>query len=394
MPGPLEGYRILDLSAVVSGPLATMILADQGADVIKVEAPGFGDIVRYAGPNRGGMTATFAVINRNKRSLAVNLKDDRGLAVVHDLARQSDVVVQNFRPGVTDRMHLGYEDLRALKDDIIYVSISGFGDEGPYSQQRVYDPIIQAISGMAVVQQQSDSRQPDLVKNIVCDKVTSYTVAQGVTAALLARERGRGGQHLKLSMLDAAIAFLWPDGMVRQTLLGDGVADTPTLSDVYSLNATSDGFMTSIAISDAEFAGMARGLGRPELADDPRFATLNDRISNFEAMQAEFEGALTSMTTEEVVKRLGAEDVPSAALNTPDEVADDPQVIANGTLVESENPTAGRMRQPRPPMQFTTTPADIRRHAPALGEHNDEILAELGRDASQIAALREAGVIG
>lgn len=197
--------------------MATSLLGDQGADVIKVETLGQGDVARYLGPMSGGISAMFATTNRNKRSIAIDLKDARGHAIVVDLARRADVVIQNFRPGAAKRLGLGYEDVRALKSDIIYVSLSGFGQTGPYALRRVYDPVIQAISGFA--EAQGDAKgNPALVQAIVCDKVTALTAAQAITAALLARKNGAGGQHVSLTMLDATLQFLWSDAFYNHTL--------------------------------------------------------------------------------------------------------------------------------------------------------------------------------
>ncbi len=217
--GPLSGYRIIDVTQMLSGPMATMILGDQGADVIKVEPPGTGDLTRGMGAGSRGIPPTFAIINRNKRSMALNLKDHRGLAVMKHLIAGADVFVQNFRPGRAERMGLGEAELRRLKPDLIYVSISGFGDRGPYVERRVYDPVIQALSGLAAIQTDHKTGRPQMMRLIIPDKVTALTAAQAITAALLARERTGEGQHVRLAMLDAVIAFLWPEGMARHTFV-------------------------------------------------------------------------------------------------------------------------------------------------------------------------------
>ena len=221
MPGALDGYRIIDLTSMISGPLATMLLGDQGADVLKIENPEGGDYVRKTANRRGGFSAAFVNNNRNKRSVAIDLKDARGRELLLELIRTADVFVQNFRPGVAERMGLGEAAVRAVRNDIVYVSIAGFGFEGPYAARPVYDPLIQALSGLATIQAGSDTERPRLVRTIVPDKVSALTVAQAITAALLARERTGIGQHVQVAMLDAIVAFLWCSDMGSQTFAGD-----------------------------------------------------------------------------------------------------------------------------------------------------------------------------
>src|SRR6201995_2282462 len=217
MSGPLQGYRVIDLTSMVSGPSATMLLADQGADVIKVENPQGGDHTRTAANRRGGFSASFLNNNRNKRSVVLDLKSPSGTDALKRLIATADVFVQNFRTGVIDRMGFGEAEVRSLRPDIIYVSISGFGEKGPYAQKPVYDPLIQALSGLASIQGGSDQARPRLVRTIVPDKLTGVVAAQAISAALLARERTGQGQHVRLSMLDAVVAFLWGADMGSQT---------------------------------------------------------------------------------------------------------------------------------------------------------------------------------
>ncbi len=223
MTGPLDGFRIVDVSQMISGPLATMLLGDQGADVIKVEPPGTGDLVRHLGKARAGMAPTFATANRSKRSIALDLKCAEGRAVLARLVAGADAFVQNFRPGKAAAMGIGEEALRAHRPDLVYVSITGFGETGPYAHKRVYDPVIQAISGLADIQADRGTRRPRMVRVIVPDKVTALTAAQAMTAALFARQRSGEGQHLRLSMLDAVVSFLWPEGMARHTFVGEDI---------------------------------------------------------------------------------------------------------------------------------------------------------------------------
>src|SRR5580704_6798896 len=221
MPGPLTGYRIVDLTSSVAGPLATMILGDQGADVIKVEAPDGGDATRAGGNRRAGFTASFLNNNRNKRSIVLDLKTEAGLQAFMRLVAGADVFVQNFRPGVAERLGVGEDAVRAASPRIVYVSISGFGEKGPYAAKPAYDPVIQGFSGLATVQAGSDEARPRLLRTILPDKLTAITASQAITAALLARERTGEGQHVRLSMLEAVVAFLWSSDMSGQTFVGD-----------------------------------------------------------------------------------------------------------------------------------------------------------------------------
>jgi crotonobetainyl-CoA:carnitine CoA-transferase CaiB-like acyl-CoA transferase len=231
MPGPLHGYRIVDLTSNVSGPFGTMILGDQGADVIKVEAPD-GDSTRAGSNRRGGFSASFLNNNRNKPSIVLNLKDKGALRVLMRLVATADVFIQNYRPGVAERIGVGEEAIRAARPDIVYVSVSGFGEKGPYAQRPVYDPLIQGFTGLATVQGGSDEARPRLLRTILPDKLTAITSSQAITAALLARERTGEGQHVRLSMLEAIIAFLWSSDMAGQTFVGDEPARQEAASSI------------------------------------------------------------------------------------------------------------------------------------------------------------------
>ncbi len=393
MKGPLDGYRVVDLSTMISGPLATMLLGDQGADVIKVESPGTGDLVRLLGASRRGLAPTFATSNRNKRSVVLNLKEDEGRALLERLVAGADVFVQNFRPGTVERMGIAEPDLRRVKPDLIYVSISGFGETGPYANKRVYDPVIQALSGLAAIQADRDTGRPRMVRLIVPDKLTAMTAAQAITAALLARERTGQGQHVRLAMLDAMVSFLWPEGMAAHTFVGDDIPAARTQLAQDLVFQTKDGWLTTGAVSDAEWRGLAAATDHPEWLDDPRFATPAGRIANVKERLELMADALRARTTAEWLERLDAEGVPCAPILRRDEVIEHPQVAANALVVESDHPHAGRMRQARPAARFEATPAAIRRPAPLLGEHTDEVMAELGLADREVAALRSGGVI-
>ncbi len=387
--GPMAGVRVVDLTSMISGPVATMMLADQGADVIKVE-PISGDLVRYMGPNREGLTSGFISANRSKRSLAVDLKTDQGMEVLRALVKTADVFVQNFRPGAIDRMGLGEDAVRALKPDIVYVSISGFGESGPYAHKRVYDPVIQALSGLADIQKDGETGRPKMIRTIIPDKTTAVTAAQAITAALFARERGRGGQHVKLAMLDTMVAYLWPEGMAGYTFIGKEVKAARAQFAQDLIFQTTDGYITAGAVSDAEWQGMCRALERPEWLEDERFRTANDRIVNVRERLALTAEVLATRSSAEWLERLDREGVPCAPVLQRHEVFEHEQIHINEMVAEHDHPVAGRIRQPRPAARFDRTPAAMQRHAPTLGEHSDEILAELGFDAG---ALRAEGSI-
>jgi crotonobetainyl-CoA:carnitine CoA-transferase CaiB-like acyl-CoA transferase len=394
MAGPLEGYRIVDLTTMISGPLATMMLGDQGADVIKVEMPGRGDHVRSYGNRSGGLSASFLNNNRSKRSIAINLKEAKGREILERLVTGADVFVQNFRPGVVERLGVDEAAIRRVAPDIVYVSISGFGERGPYVSKPVYDPIVQAVSGLASIQGGADANRPRLVRTILPDKLTGVTASQAITAALLARERSGEGQHVRLSMLDAVIAFLWASDMGAQTYVGKTVSAQRAASFIDLIYETKDGHMSVAVMNDREWAALSRALERPEWLEDARFKSSELRDLNIDARLALTQEVLALRTTDEWIERLEAAGVPCAVVHTRDRMIENPQVQANEIVVETDHPHAGRLRQARPAARFAATPAAVARGAPLLGEHTDEILSELGLSRSEIDDLRRADAIG
>jgi crotonobetainyl-CoA:carnitine CoA-transferase CaiB-like acyl-CoA transferase len=316
LPGALDGVRILDLTTMVAGPVATMMLADQGADVIKVESPR-GDLMRHLSRGRNGMNASFMSCNRNKRSLAIDLKTDRGRELVYQLIATADALVHNFRPGAAERIGLGEDAVRELRRDLIYVSITGFGERGPYAGQRAYDPIIQAMSGLTDIQRDRETGRPQMVRTIIADYTTGLTAAQAITAALFAKQRSGAGQHVRISMLDAMISYLWPEAMPSLTFVGEEQDPSDGEMGPDLVFATQDRYITAAALSDDEWAGMCRALKRQDLIDDPRFRTARDRSINAVARREIVSAELEQWTAAEILPRLLANDVPSAPALSP-----------------------------------------------------------------------------
>jgi crotonobetainyl-CoA:carnitine CoA-transferase CaiB-like acyl-CoA transferase len=387
MPGPLHGIRVIDLTTVISGPVCTMLLADQGADVIKVEPFG-GDIARRTAGD-GEFTAMFVSSNRGKRSIALDLKQLPALEAVRRLIAGADVLVQNFRPGTMERLGLGEPTIRALNRGLIYVSISGVGETGPYVKKRVYDPVIQSLSGLADVQADQDTGRPRMIRTIVADKTTAVHAAQAVCAALVARGRTGEGQHIRLSMLDTMIAFLWPEAMTQYTVVGRENAPQPAPRPDLIFK-TLDGYITVGSLSDSEWRGLCGVADRPEWIEDLRFRTPGARSANAAERLTLVGEILAGGLSQDWLDRLDSADVPCAPVLRRAEVMDDVQVVSNALIELMEQPAMGTVRQPRPAARFDRTPARIGGPAPRIGEHTDAILAELGYDASEIAALKES----
>jgi len=394
MAGPLAGYRIVDLTTMLTGPWATYMLGDQGADVIKVEAPGAGDHTRALGNRRGGLSASFLNLNRSKRSLSLNLKHPDGRAALLKLAANADVFIQNFRPGVVERLGVSEPDIRKVAPEVVYVSISGFGERGPLADRPTYDPIVQALSGLTTIQAGSDHARPRLIRTILPDKLTALAASQAVCAALLARDKTGKGQHVRLSMLDTVLSFMWASDMGGLTFVDQPVTHQEAASFIDLIYETRDGYITVSTMSDKQWAGLCRAFDRPDLLEDPRFATPVLRDRNVNERLALIQEELKTRSTQESLALLEREDVPCAPALTRHEVIQHPQVLASETLVEHEHPVAGRVRQTRTPARFEGTPPDAPRGAPRLGEHNTEILAELGYSEPEIAALHESGALG
>ena len=395
MPGPLAGIKVLDLTSVVSGPLATMFLADQCAEVIKIEPLG-GDITRRSRQSisaSGEFSALFVSSNRGKRSLALDLKRPEAAKIMRKLIASSDVLVQNFRPGTMERLGLGEPTLRELNPRLIYASISGVGESGPYAKKRVYDPIIQGLSGFADLQAEPRTRRPQMIRTIVADKTTAIFAAQAITAALFARERTGEGQHIRLAMLDTMIAYLWPEAMTQYTVVGREATTADPTARPDLIFETADGYITVGTISDSEWQGFCAASGRPGLAEDPRFNTPGGRAVNATERILLMAEIIKKRPTAEWLQRLDANDVPSAPVLRRNEVIANEQVLARELIVELDHPDIGLVRQPKPAARFDRTPARIQGPAPRIGEHSATILTELGFEAAEIERLATEKIV-
>lgn len=339
------------------------------------------------GNDLGGLTTSFLSTNRSKKSVMFDLKTDRGRELLNRLVETADVFVQNFRPGTAERMGIGEDEIRTLRPDIVYVSISGFGERGPYRHKRVYDPVIQALSGLADIQTDRETGRPMMIRTIIPDKVTALTAAQAITAALLHRERTGEGQHVRLAMLDAMVAFLWPEGLVNLTMATDELPEPRSRLAPDLIYRTSDGWITVGAVSDSEWQGLCAALERPEWLTDERFLTPHLRTVNVVERLEQTQTALLERTTEQWLERLDAHQVPCAPVLSQPELVGHPQFEANELVQTLQQPDVGEYRQARPPARFDASPARIQRSAPTLGEHTRDVLASLGLHDSEIDAL-------
>lgn len=390
--GPMTGIKVVDLTTMVSGPVAGMMLADQGAEVIKVEAL-HGEQMRHIGPKHNDVTSGFFSCNRGKKAIALDLKSEEGKQILLKLVEEADVFLQNFRPGAIDRMGFSEETLRKINEKLIFVSISGFGESGPYAHKRVYDPVIQALSGATDIQMDRETGRPKMFRIIIADKVTSLTTAQAISSALYVREKTGEGQHIKISMLDAMLAFFWPEGMSGITY-ADREIDVRKYQGVMDMiYETKDRHITAGAVSDSEWAGMCRAIKREDLIEDERFKDSTGRFSNSEERKQITAGEIAKFSSEEILKRLDDEDVPCAPLLDRMQLMDHPQITENNSIQKTEYEGFGEVRQARPAAQFSQTPSAIAGPAPKLGEHTREILSQLGYDEAQQKALIEAGKV-
>jgi crotonobetainyl-CoA:carnitine CoA-transferase CaiB-like acyl-CoA transferase len=388
--GPCAGIRVLDFTTVVSGPICTQALGDLGADVLKVETP-VGDMSRLTGgPAHQGLSPFFAQFNRNKRSLALDLKAERGREVILRLVPECDVLVENFRPDVADRMGIGYEALRALNPRLIYTAISGFGPDGPYASYPAYDHVVQGLSGMMAYQGREGP--PEMIRTVAADKAAGMTALSSILAALLARERGDGrGQRIDVPMLDAYASFMMPELLAPETFPdSDG---SPLNFDPFRVYATADGHVVGMAVQDHQLLAICEALECPKIADDERFTTMVARFTHQPELGELLSVEFAKWPTDEIVRRARERGAPFAPANDFAAFLADPQVAHSGIVEELSDPDIGRMRTFRHPARYSETPASLHRRPPRHGEHGDEILAFAGYAPDQIAELRRDGVL-
>lgn len=392
--GPLQGIKVLDIGTMLAAPLAAGVLGDQGADVIKVEPPGIGDLMRYMGATLNGVSAIFQGVNRGKRSLALNLKSEQGLAVLHRMITEVDVIIHNFRPGVAEKLGVDYATLSAINPQLIYLSVTGFGHTGPMSKKAAYDNVIQAFAGVALSQADVETGEPVQYQQIFADKLTAIYATQAITAALLARERGAGGQHVQLAMVDTIASFMWPDVAGTALFKAGGADPGLRVAKGVPLIKFKNGYAQAAPLSDANFHGWCAAFGVD--SSDPGLATIMDRTANKDLMAdistQVFANAL-KLDVDETLAELEASDVPCAKAHALEELPDNPQMQANGLFVENEHPKAGTLIEPKNPVHFSETPSGCGFPSVELGANSDEILIELGFSADAVEKLRKDQVI-
>tara|TARA_B100001540_G_scaffold316835_1_gene347776 strand:- start:1193 stop:2410 length:1218 start_codon:yes stop_codon:yes gene_type:complete len=394
--GPLAGIRVLDITGMITGPLCGQHLGDLGADVIKIE-PLHGEVARWmAPPQQAGLSGFYAQQNRNKRSLAVDLKHPEGIALIKRLAADADLLLENFRAGVADRLGIGYEALRADNERLIYLAISGFGPDGPYSDRPVYDPIAQGLVGGCFIQGMPFGDRPQLIQSAIVDKTTAHIAAGIGVSALYARDRPGGtgkGQRVDVPMIDSWAAASLSDMMPTDAFVPNDMPD-PTPLAVLRTFETQDGYVVGMALQDNHFQGLCKALECEELLQTPGMRDVGERIGDFGPWLDAIGEVMKRFTTEDLLARLDAHGVPFGPVKTVREFAEDPQARHNRTIFDAEHPEAGTMRYIRYPGHLSETPASLHRHPPRLGEHSREILAEAGLAGADIERLVSEGVIG
>jgi len=387
--GPLDGIKVLDLCSYLAGPYGCTLLADFGADVVKIESPQ-GDMLRQFPSSLGGESRFFLGTNRGKRALALDLKQKEGLAVLHRMVESADVLVENFRPSVPARLGIDYPRLRAINPRLIYAGLTGYGDAGPLSEKGGFDQVLQCLTGMAVFQGGGIDR-PQLVLGSVLDYFTSALLAYGVTAALFQRERSGVGQYLSLSLLRSALTiqagrFVWAENEGRDVARESGTGG------LTGIHPTKSGGLYISVHSNHFFAALCALIGRPELASDPRCATMRSRAEHAAELLPEVRGALAARTALEWEVIFG-EQVPCAAVRPIEEMFDNTQVVAEELVTTLDHPVVGRYRTMTKPVKFSDTPGPAPTAAPTFGQHSDEVLSGYGYSAAEIAAFRERGVV-
>jgi formyl-CoA transferase len=393
---PLQGYRVLDISRILAGPICTMILGDQGADVIKVERPGMGDDTRTWGPPFSeGESAYYICCNRNKRSVVIDLKSPDGQELVRSLAKVSDVFVENFTPGLSERFGLDYETLRKINPQLVYASITAYGQNGPYVDRPGYDMVLSAVGGLMYITGEKDGN-PCKVGVAITDVLTGTYASGAITSALLWRERSGKGQHLDISLLDVQVSGL--ANIASNYLVAGKEAQrwgTAHESIVpYQVFQTADRPIAIAAANQKLWINFCKACGVEEWVEDPRFASNPKRVENRDVLLPMIDDLFAQKTCDEWMDLLVAAAVPCGPVNDMQHLFGDPQVRHRGMVAEVPHPTIGTLRLTGIPIKFSETPGSIRRHPPLLGEHTDEVLEEvLGWSPDQMADLKKKGAI-
>ena len=391
--GALSGIRVLELANFMAGPFCGMLLADMGAEVIKVENPAVGDYTRTTPPFVNGESAGFLTLNRNKKSVTLNLKAPEGKALFLELAATADVVLENFRPGTMTDLGIDYAAVRSVRPDVIYCSASGFGQTGPYSQRPGFDLILQGMSGIMSITGEPEGA-PVKVGVPIADLTCALFGSYAILTAYVARQKTGQGQYVDLSLFESAVALgVWEtSGFFATGEVPGRLGSAHRVSAPYQAFRTQDGYITLGATTPNQWPKLCQAIGRPELERDPRFATNADRMANVDALAEIVEAVLVTESSQHWLK-LFEPHFPCGVLNTYEQVLADPHLQARGFLLEMEHPMAGTVRSTGFVPKLSETPARVYRPAPVLGQHNEEILGQLGRDAEAVAALKAAGVI-
>ena len=391
----LEGVKVLDLTQLMAGPYCTMMLADMGADVVKVEKPNGGDDTRRMGPPFiEGESAAFLGINRNKRSIVIDLRSDSGRELAQRMARESDILVQNFRPGALERMGLGYEQVREINPAIVYCTISGFGATGPYARRGGFDLVAQGMSGLMSVTGHPDG-PPAKVGVPICDLNAGMFGAIGILTAYINRLRTGQGQHVDTSLLEGGIAYtFWESAMYFATGdIPEPKGSAHRLTAPYQAFETSDGYVNIGAANQANWERLCTAIGRDELVTDPRFVEPRDRMNNLDELVSTLEVTFAQQSSDHWLEILEAANVPAGPINDIAQVYSDPQVRAREMMVETDHPVAGRVKNIGIPIKLSETPGRFQRPAPTLGQHTDEVLRALGCSDEEIELLRSEGAV-
>jgi len=385
MSGPYKGVRVLELTSTVSGPFAGMMLADQGADVIKIEPPGIGDLARFMGTIKDGMGAMFSTLNRNKKCICLDFKNEEDLEALKKLVSTADVLIENYRPGIVKKLGIDYESLSKINPDLIYCSISGYGQSGPYKEKKVYDPLIQGTVGIPLAQ---NNQSPELIRTIIYDKVTGLTSAQAISAALYQKAIGEGGQYLPISMMESALYYNWPDLMMNYTF-DEGGVNIGELADLFEVYETNDGGVVLIIIANDEVFTKFCIVFDLSLHLDEKYNNLVSRIINKEELTIEINKVTRSLSSKELEDKMDREGISASICNELNEVYKDPQVVEQGSITEIDHPELGIMRMPKPPANLKGQDSFPRSLAPILGYDNREVLSSINIDDDTIQRMED-----